>query len=204
MSSNEIAVLAEIVCSRETHEVFAQAFAVHGNAVSAYRVAYPEAMPQTAKSNAHKVAKHPDVRRRVLELQAERRKRLLEETADLEALVANLALGKSAEMFDEDGRLLPIRELPVEVKNALKSVKIRETTKPDGSVVRTFEYELPDPLAAARLLAQLRGALVERSDITSGGRPLPAPVDPKDLPALDAELRQRLLAAPADDGSDLV
>lgn len=194
----------EVICAREAHELFAQAYAIHQNAAAAYRVAYPEAAPRTVDANAYKVVAHPDVQRRVAELQAARRKRLLEETADLEALVANLALGKAAEMFDEDGRLLPIRELPTEVKNALKSVKIRERTQPDGTVVRTFEYELPDPLAAARLLAQLRGALVERHDLTSGGRALPAPVDPKDLPALDAELRQRLLAAPADDGSDLV
>jgi Terminase small subunit len=200
-----------VLCAREVHEAFAQAFAVHGNAVAAYKAAYPEAGARTAKSNAHKVANHPDVQRRVLELQAARRKQLLEETADLEALVANLALGKAAEMFDEEGRLLPIRELPIEVKNALKSMKIRERTQPDGTVVRTFEYELPDPLAAARLLAQLRGALVERHDLTSAGRSIAPPVDSAAVPELRARLlpadvvEAELVPEPApDDGSDLV
>lgn len=195
----ESAKIAEVICASEAHETFAQEYARHGNALAAYRRAYPEQTARSAQSHASQLVKHPDVARRVSELMAARRKQLLEDTADLEAMVANLARGNAAEMFDENGKLLPIRELPREVKAALKSVKLKERTMPDGTVVRTFEYELPDPLAAARLLAQLRGLLVERSDITSGGRPLPAPVAPEQLPDLDRELRRRLLPAPVDD-----
>ena len=195
----------ELICAREAHELFAQAFAVHGNAVAAFKVAYPEASPRTAKSNAHKVAARPDVQRRVAELQAARRKHLLEATADLDALVANLALGKAARLVDpETGEPITLHRLPVEVQAALKGVKIRLITTRDGAREVEYDCQFPDPIQALRLLAQLRGALVERSDITSGGRPLPAPVDPKDLPALDAELRKRLLAAPEEDGSDLL
>src|SRR5687768_14418097 len=107
----------EVICASEAHETFAQAFAVHGNAAAAYRRAYPEASERTVNGNAHNLTQHPDVRRRVAELTAARRKRLLEETADLEALVANLAFGKAAEMFDANGKLLPIKELPREVQN---------------------------------------------------------------------------------------
>ena len=108
----------ELICAREAHELFAQAFAVHGNAVAAFKVAYPEASPRTAKSNAHKVAARPDVQRRVAELQAARRKHLLEATADLDALVANLALGKAARLVDpETGEPIPLHRLPVEVRS---------------------------------------------------------------------------------------
>lgn len=194
----------EVICAREAHETFAQAMAAHGNAVAAHRAAYPEATPQTAKSNAHKVANHPDVRRRVAELQAKRRAELLERTRDLEALAANMALGKAADLVDEEGQLIPLERLPTSVKDALKGVKVKVSTTKDGEVVKDIDFTFPDPIQALRLLAQLRGALIERSDVTSGGRPLPAPVTPEQLPELDRELRQRLLPAPQEDGSDLV
>jgi len=195
----------EVLCTRDAHEVFAQAYATHQNAVAAYRAAYPEAKPRSVKANAHRLLDYPDVQRRIAELQTARRKQLLEETADLEAMVANLALGKASRLVDpETGAAIPLHELPTEVQAAIKGVKLRVTTTRDGDVQREYDVTFPDPIQALRLLAQLRGALVERSDITSGGRPLPAPVDPKDLPALDAELRQRLLVAPEEDGSDLV
>jgi hypothetical protein len=203
--ADDEALVGTVVCGRESHERFAQAYAVHGNAVAAYKRTYPEASPESVDANAHRVANHPDVRRRVAELQEARRKRLMDEAADLEALVANLAVGgQAAKLVDEGGNPIPLRELPIEVQRALKGVKFRISTLRDGTVVRSIDYDLPDPLQALRLLAQLRGALVERSDITSGGRPLPTPVDPRDLPALDRELRQRLLPPPAEDGSDLV
>ncbi len=66
-----------------------------------------------------------------------------------------------------------------------------------------------------RLLAQLRGQLVDRKDVTSGGRPV-TPVPAEQLPEdLEQELRRRLLpgslnepidgkAEVVDDCSDLV
>lgn len=189
----ESPVGAGVPCATAARERFAQALAVHDNQTAAYREAYPNASPATAAKHAYKLANKPDVQRRVKELRDARRKQLLEETADLEALVANLCLGKPARLVNpETGSPIPLSELPVDVQHALKGVKVRVTTSREGDVTHEYDVTFPDPLQALKLLAQLRGALVER-DLTSAGRALAPAVDPRDLPALDAELRKRLL-----------
>jgi hypothetical protein len=200
---NDLILNNRTICAHEAHEIFAQAYAVHGNALAAYKVAYPEASPRTAQSHAYEIAAHPDVQRRVVELQAARRAHLLAQMEDLEAVVANLCEGKATKLIDPDtGKFLPLHELPLDVQAAIKGLKVKVTTTRNGDTVREYTVDFPDPVQALRLLAQLRGALIERSDITSGGRPLPAPVAPEQLPELDRELRQRLLPAPIEDDDD--
>lgn len=189
-------------CAKPAHECYARALASHGNKLAAYREAYPNAKPSTASVEAYKLANHPDVSRRVLELQKANRERILRETADLEAIVANLCRGKPAKLLDEEGNPLPLHLLPQEVQDAVKGLKLKVTRDELGNTVSEYEVTFPDPLQALKLLAQLRGALVERHDLTSGGRPLPPAVDPRDLPQLDAELRARLIEPPAGDPAD--
>lgn len=184
MESKQIAVLERTPCAKPEHEEFARELATHGNALVAYRRAYT-CKPESAKSNAYKVARHPDVVRRVAELQEQRRRELLAKTADLDALVSNMAVGKGAELFDENGDLVPVHLLPEHVKACISGLELELTTDRDGNVTRRYKVKLPDPIAAARLLAQLRGQLVERKDVTSAGRPLgelyDANAQPEDL-----------------------
>ena len=198
---------AEVQCAAVAHECFAQALATHGNKLAAYRDAYPNASAATARVEAYTLANHPDVRRRVLDLHKANRERILRETEDLEAIVANLCHGKPAKLLDEEGNPIPLHKLPKDVQDAVKGLKLKVTRDEAGNVSSEYEVTFPDPLQALKLLAQLRGALVERHDHTTAGRSLHPPVDPRDLPALDAELRKRLLEAPelppADD-SDLL
>jgi hypothetical protein len=193
---------ANTPCATPAHEQYAQALATHGNKLAAYRTSYPKANAATASVEAYKLANHPDVARRVTELQKANRARLLRETADLEAIVANLCRGKPAKLLDEEGRPIPLHLLPQEVQDAVKGLKLKVTRDEAGNTTSEYELTFPDPLQALKLLAQLRGALIERHDLTSGGKALPPAVDPRDLPRLDEELRRRLL--PPAGNSDLI
>jgi hypothetical protein len=190
------ALPATVPCVRAAHETFAQMLSIHGNKLAAYREAFPEASDATARVEAYKLANHKDVLRRVHELQKARRAALLAESEDLEAMVANLCHGKATRLVDEEGTLIPFHLLPAEVQAAIKGLKLRLTRDEEGNLTSEYEIQFPDPLAALRLLAQLRGQLVDRHDVTSAGKALPQTVDPLSLPLLDHELRKRLLAAP--------
>jgi len=191
-------------CERDTHEIFSQALARHGNKLAAYREAFPKAAESTCRAEAYRLADHKDVARRVLELQKARREALLRESEDLEAMVSNLCHGKATKLVDENGQPIPLHLLPAEVQNAIKGLKLKVMKDEDGTITSEYEIQFPDPLAALRLLAQMRGKLIDRHDLTSGGKPLPSAVDPSSLPALDAELRKRLLVAPEDDTGGLL
>lgn len=194
---------ADVPCAKPAHERFALALATHGNKLAAYRTAYPNASQSTAAVEAYTLANHPDVARRVPELQKANRERILRETADLEAIVANLCKGKPARLLDDEGTPIPLHLLPQDVQDAVKGLKLKVTRDDFGNTVSEYEVTFPDPLQALKLLAQLRGALIERHDLTSAGRSLQPAVDPRDLPKLDEELHKRLLPPPADDHSDL-
>lgn len=187
----------EVPCATAARERFAVALATHGNQTAAYREAYPDASLATARAHASELAKHPDVARRVIELRKANRERILRETEDLEAIVANLCHGKPAKLLDDEGNPIPLHKLPQDVQDAVKGLKLKVTRDEAGNVSTEYEVTFPDPLQALKLLAQLRGALVERHDLTSAGKALQSVVDPRDLPQLDAELRKRLLDAPA-------
>lgn len=193
-------------CAKPEHEHFARAYTEHGNASAAYRLAYPRAVdnPNALRASAHHLIRHPDVARRVVELDRQRRERILRESEDLELLVANLTTGKAAKLFDDDGNPIPVHLLPQEVKDAIAGLKLKVVRDKDGNTSTEYDVKLVDPLAALRLLAQLRGALVERHAVAVQQRPAPA----VDEAALEVELLQHLglLPAPADpaDVSDLI
>lgn len=171
-------------CSKPEHEQFAQRVAVHGNAVAAYRDAYPNCGEPSAQGNANRLMKHPDVARRVLELQEAQRAKILAAASDLELLVANMAIGVAAEVFDDDNRILPFSEWPTRAKAACEGLDVKIDA--ETGRITDFKPRFPSPLQAARLLAQLRGALIERKDLTSGGRPLQSTPLSADLEAAAA------------------
>lgn len=175
-------------CAKQEHEAFAQRVAVHGNASSAYRAVYAGADDNGA--NASRLVRHPDVVRRVAELQKAHREQVLRETEDIGAFVADVMTARGGELFDENGDQIPFHELPRSVRLSISGVDF--DLDDDGNVLK-YKLKFPDPLAAARLLAQLRGMLVERQDVTSGGRSL-SPLVPVEAAADDiqAELRRQL------------
>jgi hypothetical protein len=180
-----------IVDPAARRETFARHLAIHGNQVAAYREAYPDATEVTARDNASSLSKDPAVIARVAELNLARLEQLKADTADLDALISNLATGKAAELVDADGQPIPLAELPSHVKAAIVSIEFEA-----GGQVKRLRF--PDPLAAARLLAQLRGELIDRKDVTSGGRSLAEPRAVR--PDLEGEVHRRLLGDDIEDG----
>ena len=76
--------------------------------------------------------------------------------------LARIAFLDPAAMFDGNGDLLPIGRMPVDVRRAISSFDVEERTDGLGRTVTTRKIRLAAKADALRLLAQIRGLLVER------------------------------------------
>lgn len=174
-------------------ELFAQRMALHGNASEAARQAGID------PHNAARIAKSPEVSARIAELRRQERERLAVDVAELEHGVDLIIQQDPADIVDpETGELLPLHKLPARIRRAIAGLECTVMRDPDtGERVYKFKYVFERRQPAQRLKAEIKG-LRQQIDITSAGKPLQT-VDPLLLPQLDAELRKRLLAPPADD-----
>lgn len=123
-----------------------------GNATNAYRALYPQATYPSARTGGWRMLTNVDVRKAidVRRTEAWAKHRIDSEQAlDLIAMVAKADI---AECYDDEGRLIPVYEWPLEVRLCVKEVKA------DGTV------KLLDPLRARQLIAQAGGKLQASSD----------------------------------------
>lgn len=111
-------------------EAFATAYVKSTNATEAYRLAYA---PKRLKGNhvcveAHRVLKNPKVARRIDELRApalQANEMTVERTIRETACVS---FSDPAELFDDDGNLIPIHKLPRHIRAAIASFKLDKDT----------------------------------------------------------------------------
>jgi len=172
-------------CVRPEHEHFATELALTGNALLAYKRAYPDHTDRSARSNATRLARVADVARRVDELRTIWRKKLLERVGDFEAHLANLMTGKAAEVVDDEGHVLLPHELPQNTRAAITGLEFEID---DDGKPRKVKYRFVNQVDATRLWMQYHGMIVSRHDVTSGGRSLAEPID---LDALASEALER-------------
>lgn len=170
----------------ERREAFCRHYVVYGNAATAYLHAY-DCKPESAAANAGRLLKREDVKRRIAELETERREILRRRVADIEAALAALLTADGTSLIDADDALEALRQLPADVRQWV-SVSIEVTIGADGQPARKIKASIPNKLDAMKFLAQLRGQLVNRTDVTSGGRSLAQPID---LDSLASEALER-------------
>lgn len=124
-----------------------------GNATDAYRALYHQATYASARTGGWRMLTNVDIRQAIdaRRTEAWAKHRIDSEQAlDLIAMVAKVDI---AECYDDEGRLLPVYEWPLEVRLCVKEVKA------DGTV------KLLDPLRARQLIAQAGGKLQGSSDV---------------------------------------
>lgn len=116
--------------------------------------------PRGANVNSSVLMRKPHVRARVDELLAERERvlkdkavRVLEETY-LQAVV------DPGEMYDENGALLPVHQMPAHVRRA---IAVEVETRSDGLVIT--KAKLHDKRASQELFAKYAGKLKERVEL---------------------------------------
>jgi phage terminase small subunit len=135
--------------SRE--EAFAAAYIASGeNGTQAYLALHPEASRPTAAVGASRLLRDPKIARAIADARAERFAALEMEADEAVALISLSARADIGELYDEQGRLLPVHAWPVSVRLAVKSIK----PGPFGDTV-----VLHDGLRARELMAQIQGRL---------------------------------------------
>ena len=94
-----------------------------------------------------------------------------------------VAFGDIAELYDDEGRLLPIRQMPRPIRDMLASVKStkKNLTSGDGVQEDVVEIKRWDKIRALDSLAKHLGLLVDRVDV-SGAIDLKTMLDFLDLP----------------------
>jgi len=79
-----------------------------------------------------------------------------------------LAFVDTSKLFDEDGNLIPINELPEDITRAISSVNIEQISLTDDkggeTVTRKFRYKLWDKKDALAKLMQYMGMLVTKNE----------------------------------------
>lgn len=144
----------------QKQELFCLAYIETGNASEAYRQAYNTAKmkPETINEAASRLIADRKVTTRIGELrQAVAVKVVATEARVIEEL-ARIGLFDPGELFAEDGSLLPIKNMPPEVRAAIASIEVEEIDA-DGKVIgRVKKVKLWDKNSAADKLLRHLGA----------------------------------------------
>lgn len=158
----------------QKQERFAQEYVVDHNATqAAIRAGYSA---DTAVVQASRLLRNVHVLAIVEKLQAAQRERtgVTADTILFELLrIARSDLGQA---FDENGNLLPIKEIPEDVRRAISGVETFEEFDGHGAdrvkIGETRKLKFWDKTRALELLGKHLGLYVERVDHTSGGAPV--------------------------------
>jgi phage terminase small subunit len=150
-------------------ESFCQEFIVDKNKTqAAIRAGYSA---KTAGSQAHDLLKNPEIEARIEFLLALQQKRT-EITADrvLKEL-ARIAFLDLAGAYDENGRLLPIKDMPEDVRRAIAGMKVyaERISGGDGDddeIGETTEIKTVDKTKALQLIGQHLKMFTEKREIT--------------------------------------
>lgn len=112
----------------EKQEKFCQAYITFGNKSEAYRVAYDaDAMnTNSVRVAAHEVYNVPNVSLRIEQLQKEIRERNKIKIDDVLGILSDMINFDIAEIYDDEGRLKPIKDIPKPHREMINSVKVYE------------------------------------------------------------------------------
>jgi phage terminase small subunit len=154
---------------------FVEAYLQGGNATKAAIAAgYSEKTAAQAGSRLLRNLKaHLEARRGELAKQVEEKTGITHERLVTEALKS--ALSDVKDLFDANGKLLPIHEMPESARRALASIEHEQTHEvkaaleaggePEILQTQTSKIRLLDKLRAIELVAKLQGYLREKRDV---------------------------------------
>lgn len=174
-------------------EAFAVAVASGATQLNAYRLAYPRSQRWTdngATASASNLAREPHVAARIVELQ---RKAADANEVTVERIVAELAkiaFGDLREVMTWGSEGIVLKESQT-LNDAAAGALAEVSEGKFGLKVRRH-----DKVAALKLLAEIRGAVVKRAEVTGkDGAPLAAPgvtMTPEQLAALAVKMAKEV------------
>ena len=105
-------------------DVFAMEYVLNGgNGTEAYMAVYPKAKRTSAAANAHKLLRIAEVQDKVRRLRTANHDLAMVTYEETLQEIGKLAMFDPAEMFDEDGRLLPLTEMPEAARKMVHEVE---------------------------------------------------------------------------------
>lgn len=124
---------------------------------------------RTAAEQAHDLLRKPQIQALVDEALARRAERVEVKADDVLRELLRLGMSDPAGAFSEDGSLLPIRKMPVEVRRAISSIEVR--TDETGVLITKVKWW--DKVKGLDLLGRHLRLFVERTELTGAeGGPL--------------------------------
>lgn len=143
----------------EKHELFCHEFLARGRSgVRAYQAVYPGTTYMSAASAGSRLLKDVQIQRRVEELHREQVERL-KATADRVLMeTGKMAFVNARDLFDGEGKLLPMKDLDPEVSAAIVSIEVDEIFSGQGEnrkvIGRTVKVKLADKYRGLELLGK--------------------------------------------------
>jgi phage terminase small subunit len=110
-------------------EIFCQEFIIDLNATAAYKRVFPKAKDTTAATEGWKLLRKPEIVSRVKELMAKRSEATAITANDVLIGIHNLATADVSEIYNSDGSIKPIHEIPKHIRLAISSVEHDEFGK---------------------------------------------------------------------------
>lgn len=133
----------------------------------------------TGRDAGATLMRNPEV---ILAIQARMRARAARSRITQDEVIAELgkiALSNVRDLYDADGNLLPVHQLPEEVAAAIAMIEVVEGK---NEVLSTKKVKLHDKKSALDTLAKHLGMLTEKVEMTGkDGAPLVPPSDDKDV-----------------------
>ncbi len=170
----------------EAHRRFVDEYLTDLNGTRAYRVAYPGASYAAARTNAGRLLALPAVAREVRAGRAAQRKRTRVTADRVVRELAAIAFSDIGDLFDSNGRPIPVHRLDPVTRRAIAAVSIGRVDGPAGVVREKFSVRFWDKLRALELLARYLGLDRPPPPLTAVLDALPEHVRLKVVTALSA------------------
>jgi phage terminase small subunit len=163
---------------KASHRAFVAEYVQDLNATRAYLKVFPKASAAAAATAGRRLLRNVQVRAAVEQFLADREQEAAVTVERLEQELARICFLDPAQAFDAEGQLLPVHEMPEDVRRALPGFDVErvfgwaeDVSNPVARKLRVQTGELvkvrwPNKTEAIKLFLQRRGALVEKVDVT--------------------------------------
>lgn len=158
MSADEL--LEELT---QKQRAFAEAYCSNGgNGLRAvFQAGYGFSTDKAAATEANRLLKKPNVIAYIRHLQASVSRRFDISTDRLVQELAAYVFTDSADIYDDEGKLKPLSEIPKNIRRTINEIQTEERFDRDGNPIRKSKAKTPDKVRALELLAKITGASSE-------------------------------------------
>jgi hypothetical protein len=134
--------------------------------VRAYQLAYPDSNYNSAAASSTRLLRDDKVQARLEFLKKEQRDRLRMSADDVVMRIEMAASFDPGDLFNADGSIIPIHQLPAEVRLCLEKVEYDEIVIDGRKIGRTAKVTAISKKSSLEMLARHYKLLTDKIDIT--------------------------------------